>query len=53
MNNETIFNVYEALENMKEWKPIYEALLRTCATKEQAIEALRYLIKLEEEWKYL
>lgn len=48
MNNEQLADIYEALDNMKKWRPIYLALLRTCETKIEAMQALLYLVKIEE-----
>lgn len=49
MNNERLADVYEALEKMNKWRPVYQALLRTCKTKIEAMQALLYLIKIEKE----
>lgn len=50
MNAEVIADVYEALENMRFWKPVYESLLKVCKTKEEAIEALQFLINLKGDF---
>ena len=42
-------DIAEALENMNKWRPVYTALLRVCENKDQAIEALEYLVRLESE----
>lgn len=44
-HNEIIWDVYEALDDLKFWRPIYKALLRRCGTKAEALEALRFLIR--------
>lgn len=51
MNNDELATVIEALDDMKQWKPLYEKLLKICRTKEEAIEALKYTMKLANEIK--
>jgi hypothetical protein len=44
-----VADVYEALEKLRKWKPIYLALLKTCPNKEQAVEAFKFLLKIAED----
>lgn len=50
MDNEKLCDVYEALENMKFWRPVYESILKQTGSKAQAREALLYLVNLELEY---
>lgn len=49
MKAEVLADIYEALEKMKHWKPVYESLLKVCKTKEEAIEALQALIDVDDK----
>lgn len=49
INQELIADIFEALEKMNEWKPVYEALLRvTKGNKIEAINALKFLMRMKE-----
>lgn len=52
MNNQEIAEVYEALVNAFKYKKEYIAFLKVCRTKEEAIEAFHYFIKMTEELEY-
>ena len=47
--NEMIADVFEALELIKKWGPVYVALLKTTGNKKDALEALKYLMNQESE----
>ncbi len=49
MNNDELSDVYEALEKMRIWKSVYESLLKNCETKQEAIQALKYLMVMEKK----
>lgn len=42
-------DVYEALELMNAWRDVYIALLKVTKSKEEAKEALMFLVKIEGE----
>lgn len=41
---EMVVSIFEALESVKKYRPIYLALLKNCKTKQEAIDALKYII---------
>lgn len=41
-------DVFEAIEKMNEWRPIYVTLLKVCGSKQEAIAALKFLMKMEK-----
>jgi hypothetical protein len=47
--NELLADVAEALDLVKEWKPVYVALLKSCRNKEEALDALKFLIKMKNQ----
>jgi hypothetical protein len=47
MNNEMMADIVEALENMKKWAPVYKSLLKVCKTKQEAKDALKFLMSIE------
>lgn len=49
MNQEILADIYESLQKSQKWLYVYEALLRVCKTKEDAKDALLYLINIEKQ----
>lgn len=41
--DELIAKVYEAIEQMNFWKPVYLAILKETGSREEAIKALKWL----------
>lgn len=48
-NSELVADIYEALEALRRWKPVYLAALRHTKDKQQALDAIKYLLKIERE----
>lgn len=46
---EMLADLYEALENVRKWKPLYMAVLKQTGDREQAKKAVRWAIKMEKE----
>lgn len=44
---EIVFIAEETLEKLEFWKPIYKTLLKTCKSKKEALDALKYLISMD------
>lgn len=40
---EALADVFEAVEDLDKYRPIYLALLKVCRNKEEAAETLRYI----------
>lgn len=47
ITNDIKADIFEALENMNKWAPVYKSLLKVCKTREDAIEALKYLMEID------
>ncbi len=52
MDRERLADVYEALEKMRLWMPLYSAMVKKGMPKAQAREALLYIMKIHEELEY-
>lgn len=50
MNPQILDDIVEAIENMKKWRPIYEAVLKHTGDKKQALDAVLYLKQIEEQY---
>lgn len=48
MSNDLICDIYEALELMKLTRPVYLAVLRETGDKNQALDAIKYIAKIEK-----
>lgn len=46
---ELIADVFEALEKMKQWMPLYKTVLRQTGSKEEARAAVKYAMRIEKE----
>lgn len=47
--NEMIADLHEAMEKVREWKPLYEAVLKQTGDKKQAANAVKWAMKMEKE----
>jgi hypothetical protein len=47
--NELIADVIEALENVKKWRPLYEAVLKATGDKEQALLVVKMVERMDRE----
>lgn len=46
---EMICDVLEAIEKMREYKPLYEIVLKMTGDKKQAIATVKFVIQMEKE----
>lgn len=44
-----VTNIHEAIKKALLWLPIYQAVLKKTGSQEQALEAIEYLLKLENQ----
>lgn len=49
MKNELKADIYEALERLKLYTPVYLSVLKKTGSKEQALEAIKYLMRFDYE----
>jgi len=49
MTDDQIATIFEALEKMKRWSPVYKAVLKATGDKQQALDAIKYISELEDQ----
>lgn len=44
-----IVEIYDAFEKLREWKPLYLAVLKATGDKKQASAAVKFIVGIQEE----